>query len=212
MKEQFDSLDNLLLFNMKQPVPSITELKILEFRDLNNGWAYGNGVKFSDSVIKDAIKIHNLIADYGFLETGAFPGENGEILITVYADELYCEVFVYENNIYDFIIEMHDEEIVSKENIDFNNLTSELKLFRIKSLCSSLEQYTQTTTTQEKGGIKVRPSTTPAIMAGSQSSRKIVSSKQQGVFVHILKNSMEKFPGIQSYSGNLTYPLYRLSM
>lgn len=210
MKQQFDSLQNPLRFDGKQLLLSVTERKILEFQDLDDGWAYGNGIKFTEKIIDDAIKTHDSIINYGFLETDAFPGEGGEILITVYADELYCEVFVYKNNKYDFIIEEHDEEILRKEKIDLDVLIDELKKFRNDLLCTLSEQSIQDTSTRKKEDTKVQPSKIPATTAGFRLLKKFVSSKVQDVCVNILESSTEKFRETQSSSGNFTYPSFQV--
>src|SRR2546425_6692048 len=68
-----------------------TEAKIWNFRDLADGWHCGEGVQFKDRDIFDAIDLHSEMLNYGFFETDAFPGFNGEIQITLYSGKDYFE-------------------------------------------------------------------------------------------------------------------------
>lgn len=206
MNVNFDSLKDLLILSEEKLFTPVTQQKIHEFRDLEEGWAFGSGIKFTDQVIEDAIAIHSLINNNGFLETGAFPGESGEILITIYEGCLYSEIFVYENKVYDFIIESDDEEILRKEEISSDILIKELEEFRKKVICNNLSELsTQGISIKRNEDTRAQPLRTQAKEAEFQLSKKAASSKRPGVYVSISASSMERSQEPQSSFGNSLY-------
>ncbi len=64
----------------------ITDRKLRAFADLPNGWYYGEGVPFGGAVLNMARTL-----SLGLAETDAFPGLNGEVVVSVYFGEHYLE-------------------------------------------------------------------------------------------------------------------------
>lgn len=73
-----------------------TEDKILDFKNLEKGWCYGEGIPIKDNVITQAMELHKVILHKGFGQTDAFPGLNGEVRITAYTAFDYLE-FTFES-------------------------------------------------------------------------------------------------------------------
>ncbi len=88
--------------------------KIRDFKNLEKGWCYGDGVGFQDSVITKAVQLHDEFVLQGFTEIDAFPGSNGEIGLIVYLST------------FDFLeLVIDDEVVITHENEDdiLNNHT-----------------------------------------------------------------------------------------
>lgn len=126
---------------------TITERKIKQFANYHDGWSFGRGLKFTNKVIEKSIEVFKMFHSYGFIETNAFPGENGEIMITAYKNNYCCEVVAYQDGSYDFIIEKDDEEVkcVDKANADL--IKQNIKEFRDQFVWNSSESSTQSIST-----------------------------------------------------------------
>ena len=81
--------------------------KLKSFKELKNGWYYGEGIKFSGRRINNVEKIINLLLENKFTELDIFPGIDGEIRITIYADQHYYELTFESNNTITFIYEIN---------------------------------------------------------------------------------------------------------
>lgn len=187
---------------------SVTKLKIQEFTNLDSDWCYGSGVKFSQSVIDDAIKILGLVNTYGFYETDAFPGADGEVMITAYRDKFYFEILIYEDKKYDFIVEINDDETSRNEGINFNAVIASLKQFRETVVCNSSELFTQSISIKQNKDIPVWRLGIQATTGEYQLSKKIASFRLLDPYVNISKNIMEKYQENQSYFGNSAQVYY----
>jgi hypothetical protein len=71
-----------------------TAKKIREFSALPRGWYYGMGTGPSPRTIHIALAYLSALMVYGFSETDAFPGGDGEIMITAYSNSHCIEVTV----------------------------------------------------------------------------------------------------------------------
>jgi hypothetical protein len=86
--------------------------KIETFSDLPAGWHYGKGRAASVSTVSRAKDIFTQYVQVGFLTTDAFPGKDGEIMITGYKDNFYVECTVENNGRYSVIGEKDKALIV----------------------------------------------------------------------------------------------------
>jgi hypothetical protein len=73
-------------FNVSVPENSLSETdrKIRSFSGLRPGWHYGKGGSASQEIIKIAAEYNRLFFMLGFRETAAFPGADGEIMVSAY--------------------------------------------------------------------------------------------------------------------------------
>jgi hypothetical protein len=71
-----------------------TREKIAGFARLPDGWHYGSGSAPSDKVIQVARDLHDVLVSFGATVTDAFPGAEGEIIVTAYEGDRYVEVIV----------------------------------------------------------------------------------------------------------------------
>ena len=198
MKVKFFSSDSMPLITA--PEQSLTERKIKSFSKYTSNWSYGRGIEFSQGTILYALRIVNLFRDYGFNETDAFPGEDGEIMITAYKGDYCCEITAYNEHMNDFIIEEGDSEILREEKINFSNLNTLVKKYRDITTCSSLELSTQFTLTKERKDseawpLRIQPEAVFLYFT------KIAQNMSQDAFANILKDSTPRYQERQSYSG-----------
>lgn len=73
---------------------AVTAKKIREFSALPRGWYYGMGTGPSHRTIQIALAYLSALMGYGFSETDAFPGGDGEIMVTAYSNNHCIEVTV----------------------------------------------------------------------------------------------------------------------
>lgn len=71
-----------------------TQRKITSFADLPDGWHYGDGVAPTPNMITAAYQWHSKLAAMGFSLTDAFPGVEGEILLSGYRDNHTFELML----------------------------------------------------------------------------------------------------------------------
>lgn len=111
---------------------TIEELK--DFARLPKGWHYGFGGPISKETIDLAIGFNEKAENYGF-KTEAFPGVDGEILLSVYGwDNYTLNITIYYSDI-EYNLEINDETIEYEEFISIED-TYEL----IDNL-ASVEEY-----------------------------------------------------------------------
>ena len=83
--------------------------KILSFAQFQEGWSFGEGVAFAKSTVDKAVQLAKTAHTLGFHETDAFPGLNGEIMITVYQGNEYWEFTLEPTETITFVYEKADE-------------------------------------------------------------------------------------------------------
>lgn len=103
---------------------SLTEAKILGFRNFKKGWHYHGGVPFKDDIIFTAIKINRKLLRCGFEKTNAFPGLDGEIMVTAYHKEHYFEFAIEKDQSITYCREMGDEELAYEEGYSYQEIIS----------------------------------------------------------------------------------------
>ncbi len=98
---------------------SQTIKKIHSFRELSEGWSYGEGIKLNENIIKKAVKLAEAAHRSGLSETDAFPGLNGEIMMTVYHKSDYWEFTIEPDERVTFVYERDDALLAYEEGLDF---------------------------------------------------------------------------------------------
>ncbi len=92
-----------------------TLAKIQSFAQFRHGWSFGEGIGFAQSTLNRAIQLAKTAHTLGFHETDAFPGLNGEVMVTVYQGREYWEFTLQPTETITFVYEK-DEEIVTYED------------------------------------------------------------------------------------------------
>lgn len=134
-----------------------TKKKILDFKNLEKGWCYGEGELFEDHVIRKSVELHKEAINQGFLETDAFPGTNGEIRITIYLDEDYFEFTLDSNEKLAFVHEKGNEEILSEESLSLEKAKKKIRDIRDirKEKCIIFDSFIKNFTIQDFKDSKV---------------------------------------------------------
>lgn len=110
--------------------PHVTERKILGFRELGDGWHYGEGVLPKNSVLDDAISLNQEAVRLAFFETDVFPGINGEVMLTVYYCNHYLEFTIEPDGSVTFYREKDNEEVCYQEGLSFQEAKAKIGEFR----------------------------------------------------------------------------------
>lgn len=74
--------------------PTETEKKISSFATLHNGWDYGRGGPISQVTLDAAFEWNRFLRAHGFLETDAFPGSDGEVVLAAGYGDHYLEIII----------------------------------------------------------------------------------------------------------------------
>lgn len=116
-----------------------TDIKIDSFSKLEFGWSYGEGDEIDLDIVCTAKNLHNTALYYGFTETDAFAGLNGEIRITLYKDDYYLEFTINQNQTIDYIKELKGDIIESKESISISKSYEIISIFG-REFCKDLSE------------------------------------------------------------------------
>ena len=122
--------------------------KIISFRDLEKGWNNGEGGPPTESAVKKAVMIVEQ-AMMSMLDTGAFPGTDGEIMVTVYHKEHYQEFIIETDDTVTFVHEINDEEVFYEENLSFKKALNKFNEF-CEKIWNTSESYPSNTLTIDK--------------------------------------------------------------
>jgi hypothetical protein len=106
-----------VFFPSGAPTTWATEEKIHSFRDLEDGWHYGEGVHFQQSTLDSAIFLNQQAIKLALFETDAFPGVNGEVMVAIYLDEHYLEFILEPDGTVTFCREREDEEVLYRDGL-----------------------------------------------------------------------------------------------
>lgn len=98
------SAPSLLLYTPHAVHP--TDRKIASFGQYRHGWCYGRGVPFAEEIVNAAKWLNKVAVESGYFETDAFPGENGEIQLSIYGQQ---------DNYLEFTIEPNGKVIYERE-------------------------------------------------------------------------------------------------
>ena len=98
--------------------------KILEFSRYSKGWDYGEGKPFSTETVRRALLLNRIIIAKCTPETDAFPGPDGDIMVTAYCDQWYWEFLIDADGTVTYIAEKNDIIIDERDGLSFNKALS----------------------------------------------------------------------------------------
>lgn len=93
--------------------------KIQSFAHFEAGWSFGEGVAFAKNTLNKATQLAKTAHTLGFQETDAFPGLNGEVMVTVYQGNEYWEFTLEPTETITFVYERDEETITYEEGLPF---------------------------------------------------------------------------------------------
>lgn len=106
-----------------------TVKKIRSFKQLTQGWSYGEGKPFKDSILNDAISVIREAFNLGFNITDAFPGLDGEVMCTIYHEDHYLEFTLEPDGNVTFVREKSDDEICYLEGLSLQDAKEKIREF-----------------------------------------------------------------------------------
>ena len=97
-----------------------TCLKIEDMGKLKAGWCYGEGVSVGQETALLAIELDLFAAvcAQGSLQTDAFPGLEGEVMLTLYLGAHYAEITIRADRLIDCFWELWGREAGSKQSLE----------------------------------------------------------------------------------------------
>lgn len=104
-----------------------TEARIRGFGDLEEGWHYGEGVPFDSAILDKAVALNSQAVGSGLPETAAFPGLNGEVMVTVCDSDHYLEFIIERSGTVTFTKEVGDRELGHEERLTFEEAQARLR-------------------------------------------------------------------------------------
>jgi hypothetical protein len=107
-----------------RPTRSDIEARILSFGELGDGWHFGEGQAPPIDIIDRAIELHHILKSSGFRSTNAFPGIDGEVIVSAYRENFYLEFTLEVDGSLSFIFEQNDVEEISIEGLTIENVLS----------------------------------------------------------------------------------------
>jgi hypothetical protein len=110
--------------------PHITETKILSFKQLEDGWHYGEGEAFNGAIIEQAVKLHRIAIQQAFFITDAFPGLSGQIVVTIYINHHYLEFEIAADRTVALLQEVDGQEVAYQVGLSFEEAIESLRRLR----------------------------------------------------------------------------------
>lgn len=107
-----------------------SERKLDRFGELEPGWDHGEGMVFTGSVLRDARSLIQEATQWAFFDTDAFPGPNGEVMVTVYSGEDYLEFILEPDGSVTVCREKGDKQVHYQEGLSLHDAKSEIRRLR----------------------------------------------------------------------------------
>jgi hypothetical protein len=183
-----------------------TMRKIQSFEKLALGWNYGQGGPVDPTVIRGAITVLLKFSLAGLNDTDAFPGLNGEVMVTAYEGDHYLEAILENDGSITVTYDVNDVEKFSKERMGSESALS--KLQEIAGEIWNMSDFyikTFSTPTLDKIGSRVWPSEIPQTAVERPLSNVLVSTQPVAGFAATYDIITPH--GLQAnhpFSGNLT--------
>lgn len=138
---------------------SETLLKMEAFKDLKDGWHFGEGHGPTNELIQKAIIIAKSLQMEFFCLVDTFPGTGGEIQVTAYPGQYFIEVNILNDGNMELYVELIDqEEIIDLEKLSMVELMHHLKIFKHAKLWKSFAFYPPSTLTKNYPDFQASPS------------------------------------------------------
>lgn len=112
-------------------VPYLVVEKIAGFADLKKGWHFGEGTRPDDITI-------NMAKDFArkglssLFDVDAFPGIDGEIMVSIYHGHHYLECVFEKNETVTYTYEIKGQEVAYHEGLSIEEAFEKLDTFRRK--------------------------------------------------------------------------------
>jgi hypothetical protein len=125
------SKDTSYRFFYAQHGRSKTVNDILDFAKLPTGWHYGRGGPISPKVCKWALQLYVHAINSGFSITEAFPGVDGEVMVSVYYRQHAFDFTINPDGSVDYRLEINDNDVEVADNLTLEAAKQKLTIFGI---------------------------------------------------------------------------------
>jgi hypothetical protein len=118
-----DELGTLIIYGMvgvPTDATSPVAQKLCSFANLPIGWDYGSGGPISIREISRALNWEKCLRAQGFLDTDAFPGGDGEVVVSASLGDHYVEVIVEPDNTTSVAYDFQRKQIFYRLNLSFS--------------------------------------------------------------------------------------------
>jgi hypothetical protein len=187
----------------------ITERKINHFSTFEPGWYYGEGRAFDPLIVEDALALNKAAVQSSFFETDAFPGTDGELVVTVYIGEHNLEFSIRRDRSIVFCQEFGNQELKYEEGLTLQEAEARIVEFR-RETWSQFALYQGTIMIGDSEGSTARPLVTQEMIRASQLLEEAASTILKEQSVSTSASSTEGFIPIPQSSGALPrqpYPM-----
>lgn len=92
-----------------------TEAKLQRFKELKQGWHYGEGKPVNPACLQKAITLNQILGPT--VKTNAFPGIWGEVVLAIYVQNHYLEFTFESDGTTTFCHEEDDKEVCYRESL-----------------------------------------------------------------------------------------------
>ena len=104
--------------------------KIKGFKKLKDGWNFGSGKAFNYYIIQYTINFHNNCLKQFAFETDAFPGEDGDIMVSFYYKDHILDFWIKNKDDIEFTHKCNDQKIENMKSINYNKTLKIIEQFR----------------------------------------------------------------------------------
>jgi hypothetical protein len=179
-------------------VPNDITNKIRSFADLPEGWHFGAGRSPSAAMISKALAWNDKLRRLGFVATDAFPGANGEIMVTGYEGAHYVEILLEIDGTVSFVYERGGAEVICLDHAAPDKVSATIEGIAGK-IWSTSDYFTQNILTANLTNLKASPS--KYMTTGRQSYNAIaLGPVSANIYEHIIPTSGANLP----FFGSLT--------
>lgn len=196
---------NIMVAGQSAGPMAATDQKIRSFASLPLGWHYGNGAPAPESLIRIARNYHNLFLTLGFSETDAFPGIDGEIMVTAYRGKNCIELTVGLDR--DFVVthECGGQEKFHEHGLSEVEATEALGVITAnieQEECNTLYSFTSSITTHVLNNSRIWPLKRQMTGAALQLFWSRAVPQQAEQFAPIYANSTQVLEASRQYFGD----------
>jgi len=183
-----------------------TEEKIASFAELEAGWHYGRGNGVPREIIDAAVTLLFCFVMAGFKKTDAFPGVDGEVMVTAYDGDHAVSVTVERDRTYTISHEIGKEERLYEPGLSevdaYRNLLETAQVVMGQECLISFSSTSNTSIRTEASSL-ISLSNRQVTEAEPQSFWKNVASRQTVRSAPTLRSTMPVWVGTQRSFGAL---------
>jgi hypothetical protein len=174
------------------PINPIDE-KINSFAFLRDGWDYGNGGPIPQHTRDLALAWNRFLQSQGFVESDAFPGGDGEIVIATESDDHYLEVIIESDDSISLAYDFQSKQVFYRANMSSMDAVQTI-IELAGQICGVSGYYTQTNLIGNEVGLRAQRFGTQRRTDVFQSSVWNALTTEETQFAHTSGDSIRDIP------------------